>query len=217
MPVPYVDFIESENGQPCHKYMVDGLEVPGLSYILKSNGFINYDKIKDSVMEAARERGDAAHYATRLYDEDNPGTLAPIDAWEKQALDEPMDDWTRSRLTGWVKFRKDLDFHPIIIEKPMSHTINGMTYAFTPDRYGRCAAGAAVVEVKCTAQIMPSHRLQLALQAPAFQVEGVKLFKYVVQLLENDYKIHDCKDRMDDKIAMCALAATVWKWNEGIR
>jgi hypothetical protein len=212
-----VEFRDTENGEPCHKYYRDGKEIPGLSYILESNGFCRYGKVNKAVMEAARERGDAAHFATRLYDEDNPVTLVDIAEWEAKALNDPLDPFTRSRLVGWVKFRKDFEYRPLIIEKPMCWELNGMAYAFTPDRYGTCSMGNAVVEIKATAEIEPSHQIQTAAQSLAFRVEGVQLGRYVVQLLDSDYKIHKFEDRQDERIFSSALAVTWWRWNRGIK
>lgn len=222
-----VEFRDTENGEPCHKYFRDGKEIPGLSYILESNGFCRYGKVKQSIMEAARVRGDAAHYCTRIYDEDNPsnGNLlsevkhlnAVIDEWEARALNEVLDVWTRSRLVGWLKFRRDFDFSPLIIEQPMMWEINGMAYAMTPDRYGNSNMGRLVPELKATADIEPSVQIQTAAQIQPFKMEGDTIRRVVVQLLEDDYKIHEFTDRQDERIFASALAVTWWRWNKGIK
>ncbi len=218
MPPPEVQFVDKDReGNPCHKYICDGVEIPGLSYILDCCGFLRYGKVNKDIMEAARERGDAAHFATRLYDEDNPVDLVDIAQWEQSALDEPLDSWTRSRLQGWINFRSDFEFKPILIEKPMSHLLNGMLYGFTADRYGIGKLGNMVVEIKCTADIEPSHAIQTAAQAEAFKMEGVQLGRFVCQLDVNDYKPHEFKDRQDARIFAAILAATHWKWKAGIR
>lgn len=215
MPCPDVQFVDVEDGKPCHKYLLDGREIPGLSYILDSCGLCRYDKVRKDVMEAARERGDAAHFATRLYDEDCPNFLTDIEQWEGFSLQEPLDPWTRSRLVGWIKFRKDFDYHPILTEKAMSHCLNGMAYAFTLDSYGQGTPGAMLVEKKCTSGIEPSHAIQTAAQAIPFKESNVG--RYAVYLLENDYKIFECKDRQDERLFGCALALTSWRWQKGIK
>jgi len=215
--MPEVEFRDTENGEPCHKYYRDGKEIPGLSYILESNGFCRYGKVRKDVMEAARERGDAAHYATRLFDEDNPSGVGNIDQWQEQSLKDSLDPWTLSRLKGWVKFRIDFDFNPLIIEKPMCHEWSGMVYAMTPDRYGNSSMGRLVPEIKCTAEIEPSCQIQTAFQIQPFKMETDSIRRVVVQLLENDYKIHEFKDRQDERLAFNILGATSWKWAMGIR
>lgn len=216
--MPEVEFRDKdEKGEPCHKYYRDGKEIPGLSYILESNGFCRYGKVRKDVMEAARERGDAAHYATRLYDEDNRVALLDIPQWEAKALNEPLDPWTRSRLIGWVKFRRDFDFSPLIIEKPMMWELNGMAYAMTPDRYGNSNMGRLVPELKATAEIEPSVQIQTAAQIQPFKMEGDTIRRVVVQLLDGDYKIHEFSDRQDERIFASALAVTWWRWNRGIK
>ncbi len=216
--MPEVRFVDKDaDGQPCHKYYLGDREIPGLSYILESNGFCRYGKVNKQIMEAARERGDAAHYATRLYDEDNRVELLDVPQWEKKALNEPLDPWTRSRLVGWLKFRRDFDFNPLIIEQPMSWELNGMMYAMTPDRYGNSNMGRLVPELKATADIEPSVQIQTAAQIQPFKMEGDAIRRVVVQLLENDYKIHEFKDAQDARIFASALALTWWKWNRGIK
>lgn len=200
-----------------HTYWLDKTQIPGLSYIISSCGLCRYDRVKQSIMEAARERGDAAHFATRLYDEDNPKVLVDIGQWEESALSEPLDSWTRSRLTGWVKFRKDFSFMPMLIEKPMSHCMNGMAFGMTPDRYGIGSMGNMVIEIKATASIEPSHAIQTAAQALAFKTAESNVGRYVVQLLQDDYKPFEFKERNDERLFGCALALTHWKWNKGIK
>lgn len=202
-----------------HTYWLDKTQIPGLSYIMSSCGLSRYGAVKESILEAARERGDAAHYACRLYDEDNPNpkTMAEIGEWEESALAEPLDPWTRSRLQGWIKFRKDFKFNPVLCEKPMSHCFNGMAFGMTPDRFGDGTCGAMVIEIKATASIEPSHPIQTAAQALAFQTPESNVGRYVVQLLENDYKPFEFKDRQDQRLFGCALALTNWRWLHGIK
>lgn len=220
MPCPDVEFRDRDDkGEPCHSYFLDGKEIPGLSYILDSCGLCRYDKVRKDVMEAARERGDAAHFATRLFDEDNPNPakMISIPEWEEKSLSEPLDPWTRSRLQGWINFRKDFKFNPVLIEKPMSHCLNGMAFGMTPDRFGDGTCGAMVIEIKATASIEPSHAIQTAAQALAFKTHESNVGRYVVQLLENDYKPLEFKDRQDERLFGCALALTSWRWQKGIR
>jgi hypothetical protein len=216
MPCPEVDFRDKdEKGEPCHRYYLDGKEIPGLSYILDSCGLCRYDKVRKDVMEAARERGDAAHFATRLFDEDNPRDMLKIDIWEKEALAEPLDSWTRSRLVGWCKFRGDFNYQPILTEKAMSHCLHGMAYAFTLDSYGTGSLGNMLIEKKCTSGIEPSHAIQTAAQALPFKESNV--VRLAVYLLENDYKVIKCDDRQDERLFGCALALVHWRWGKGIR
>ena len=221
MPPPEVEFREQDaDGNPCHLYFVDGRQVPGLTYILEFNGFHRYNGVSKAVMEAARERGSAADEACTFFNQDFPviskfdGDLA---AWENSALSEPLDDWIRSRLNGWIKFRKDFKFDIMFIQKRMSHELNGMTFAFTLDCYGKIEGKTdAIVEVKATADSEPSHAIQTAAQSLPFKDDKGPQ-RWGIYLQENDYRPEHFKNREDERIFGAALALTWYKWGKGIR
>jgi hypothetical protein len=223
MPIPEVQFVSEQDGEPCHKYLLDGKEIPGLSYILEFSGFLRYGKVSKDVMEAARERGAAADEACNFFNQDFPaiknfsGDLRP---WEASALAEPLDDWTRSRLQGWIKFRQDFKFDVLFVQKRMAHEMNGMLYGFTLDCFGKMGGKMggkdAIVEVKATAESEPSHAIQTAAQSLPFKDEqGPE--RWGIYLRDNDYRPEQFKDRCDERIFGAILAATWWKWNRGIR
>lgn len=216
-PKPLMEIPDVEFREETHQYFFNGIEIPGISYILKTSGFIDYGKVSKSVLEDARERGDHAHYAARLYDEDNPTALRSIEVWEKQCLAEPLDPWVRARLKGWLKFRREWEFIPALIEKPLSCQMHGMMYGMTPDRCGVSKLGRSVFEIKATAKLEVSHGIQTAFQVQAFKKEGETTKRFAVQLLENDFKLHEFNDRQEERIAGCILAATHYKWLKGIK
>jgi len=205
MPCPEVEFRTVDaKGQPSHDYLVDGVWVPSVSYILKTNGFCDYAGVRKDVMENARQFGTAVDLACQLLDEDD---LDP----------EYNDPKVMPRLEGWSKFCREWEFKPLIVAKPMSHAMNGMIYGMTPDRYGTCKLGNVVIDIKNTAEIMPSHQIQLAGYIQPFKTEGNGVNRFVVQLVDGGYKLHEFKDRQDERIFGAALACTYWKLAKGIK
>ena len=213
MSPPEVVFVEED-----HRYYVDDKEVPGISYILSSNGFSRYGKVNQEVMEAARARGTAVDTVINFFNEDFPLIAkwhGDLYSWEADSLSEPMQDFTKARLSGWIRFRQEMKYDVYFVQKRMSHNYNGMLYAFTLDTYGKMGDREAVVEVKNTAECEPGHQLQTLAQSLPFK--EAKPLRYAVYARDEDYKPVEHKDRMDEKIFGCILAASWWKWERGIR
>ena len=205
MPCPEVEFrTQNEKGEAVHEYWLDGVKIPSVSYILASNGFIDYGKVRKSVMESARELGSAVHSATHYYDEDD------LDV-------DTVDPKVRPFLDEWMRFRSDWDFKPLLIERPMSCCFNGMNFGMTPDRYGTCKLGNVVVDIKTTFDVMPSHQIQLAAYQIPFETDGNNVHRFVVDLRSRPYKFHQFQDRNDKRIFGAALALTHWKLAKGIK
>jgi len=201
--MPEVTFKMEVNGKPAHAYFVDGREVPSVSYIIKP--CVNYNGIRKDVMENAREFGTAVDLACQYADEGD--------------LDEDtVSEKVRPRLNGWRKFVKEFDFKPLIISEPFAHNMHSMWYAGTPDRYGTCKIGNCVVDLKNTSEIEDHHALQL-IGYEDFYSDGGKIpvNRIIVQLLDNDYKIHECKDRSDRRMFANLLAVAHWKFARGHR
>jgi hypothetical protein len=199
-----VEFISQDtDGQPVHKYVSEGREIPSVSAIIRP--LVNYAGIKQEVLDNAREFGSDVHLACCLYDQDD---LDP----------DSLDDRVAKRLNGWIKFRQEFKFEPLIIETAIAHEINGMRFGMTPDRYGNCIEGACVIEIKNTAEVEHSHQVQLAGYHHFFSDGGKVLVKrIIVNLVDDGYKILECKDRQDIRIFESLLAVTHWKWNRGMK
>lgn len=161
-----VDFrSHNEAGEEIHEYRLDGMVIPSVSDILSGTGISDYDGVPKRYMENAKERGITVDSACQLYDEDNRVELGNVMLWQEDRLDSFLDPETLSYLLGWVKFRADYGFVPELIAKPMSHCIAGMNYGMTPDRVGRAekmGSKLLVIDIKATAEVMLSHKVQLA-------------------------------------------------------
>ena len=205
MPCPEVEFrAQNEKGEAVHEYWLDGVKIPSVSDILKGTGLIDYSGVRASVMENARQFGTAVDLACQLFDEND--------------LDPDYNDpKVMPRLEGWQKFCREWEFKPLLVAKPMSHVLNGMAYGMTPDRYGICKLGNVVIDIKNTAEVMASHAIQLAAYIQPFKIEGNGVNRFVVQLQDGGYKLHEFKDRQDERIFGAALALTHWKLAKGIK
>lgn len=104
--------------------------------------------------EEALQRGTAVHQACRFYDEDGPD-------FEKH-LSAPLDPTLRPRLEAWIRFRRELDFRPLVIEKPVF--VKQLGYAGTPDRYGCFGKTPVLVDIKTGR----AHRHDTPLQMIAY-------------------------------------------------
>lgn len=216
MQVPEVKFVSKDNeGKPVHQYYFNDLEIPSLTYILKSTGFSPYNGVSKEVMQDSAEFGDDVHLICQLYDEDNPdpSNLPSIEEWAL-TLDNVVEEQL-SYAAGWVKFRKHTQFRPILIEREMSCRLNDMLFGMRIDRVGESVLGPGVYELKTTAKIMPSHSVQTAAQAIPFEKDNPR--RFVIQLLPNDYREHEYKERSDKRDFSYALACTWARWNRGIR
>lgn len=190
MPIPHVEFDPEK-----HIYRLDGVIIPSVSEIIAP--LYDHSGIPAKHLENARERGLAVDIACQFDDEGD--------------LDEgSLDPETASYVEGWRKFRREWEFKPLLIQKPMSHAIHGMAYGMTPDRigHGKMAEGEIVVDIKCTAAVERPQRIQLAGYAAPF--DGPR---FVVQLFPKNYKLHDFAKtaKRDDGMFVCCLSMNYWK------
>lgn len=110
-----------------HRYILGGIQRPGVTTILKNAGLIDTTWFT----ERARWLGSAVHRACQL---DDLGTL------NESKLDPAL--W--GRLKAWRKFKLETGFVPQLIESPMiCETFGGM-----PDRIGPFRGGRMVVDLK---------------------------------------------------------------------
>lgn len=201
-----VQLITEHDGKPCHEYWQGKVRIPSVSEIIRP--CVNFDGIRQSVIDNARDFGLDVDAACQYYDEDD--------------LDEStLEERVRLRLNGWIKFRQEFDFKPLVIAKSVAHTMNGMPYGMTADRYGTGNFGDianAVIDIKNTAEIEPHHGLQLAAYEDFYSDSGkIACGRYIVQLKDNDYKIVPFKERQDKRIFSGLLAVAHWKMQKGIK
>lgn len=198
-----VQLITERNGKACHEYWQGRVRIPSVSEIIRP--CVNFDGIRQSVIDNARDFGLDVDAACQYYDEED--------------LDiSSLEERVRLRLNGWIKFRIQFDFKPEVIAESTSHVMNGMPYGMTADRFGIGKMGIAVVDIKNTAEIEPHHGLQLAGYEDKYSDSGKRpCGRFIVQLFDNDFKIVEFKDRQDKRIFGGLLAVAHWKLQKGIK
>lgn len=186
-----------------HLYTLNGCRIPSVSEIIRP--CTSYGGISAAVMENAREFGTHVDLACQYYDEGD--------------LDEDtLDTRVRERLNGWVKFKKEFEFVAEVIAQPTYNVMNGMPYGMTIDRFGHGVIGNMVVDIKNTAEIEAHHALQLAGYGDKYEKGGTVLCRrFIVQLIPNDFKIVEFKDRQDKRIFGALLAVAHWNIQKGIK
>lgn len=219
-----IQFLEKDpNGKPIHEYKVAGIKTPSVTYVLDKRGFCNYQDCPEDYMEAARERGQIGHEVTHWFDEAFVGTLQDdfdyVHDFECICLDEPLHPWSREILAQWIQFRKDFEFSPTIIEKPMAWKINGMMVCGTPDRFGMSKLGPMVIDLKFTAKIEASCKYQLAAYAanPELHARGKRPLRYVAHFKDGKCIPVPFTRAKDEQIFSAALAITHDLWNNGAK
>lgn len=101
-----------------HRYLLNGVPLPGVTTILKAAGLIEDIWFTDE----ARTRGQAVHLATRYIDEDD-------------SLDwDTVKPEYAPRVRAYVDFKARMGFEPTLIEEPLASVRYG--FAGTLDRAG---------------------------------------------------------------------------------
>lgn len=210
----------NEAGEEIHEYRLDGRVIPSVSEILSGTGISSYEGVPERHLKNAKERGITVDAACQLYDEDNPVKLGNVMLWQEDRLDSFLDPETLSYLMGWIKFRTDYGFKPHLIARPMSHTIAGMAYGMTPDRVGVSEAMGSkllVVDIKATAEVMLSHKVQLAGYKQPFKpvTSGEQPECHIVQLKPGAYHLPGpFNDLKYERAFIQALSLTHFKRQE---
>ena len=128
-----------------HVYTLDGVRLPSVTEIIRP--LVDYEGVKPDVLEFARVRGTAGHLTCALYDQND--------------LDmDTLDPQLHGYLAAWVAFTDH--FHPRwgTIETPIYSKTYGV--AGCPDRTGQIDFKSTIVEIKLTAELMPSTGVQLS-------------------------------------------------------
>jgi hypothetical protein len=128
-----------------HEYSYAGKKVPGVTSILAP--LVDYSMIPREVMERAQLLGQAVHKATELHDQDE---------LDMDSLDPQLVPY----LDAWIKFREEVDFHPVGVEGQIFHPT--YRYAGTYDRLGEVRGEMAILDIKKMMTLGPVIGLQLA-------------------------------------------------------
>lgn len=203
-----------------HRYFRDGIEIPGVTRCLDHAGVADYSMIRKDILERSSEIGKLTHVACHYHDD---GGLD----WDS------VPEFIKPRVHAWVKFVDTECFKPFPdrIEYQTLGIVNGMPYGMRIDRAGLMRGRPAIVEIKCTAEIMSQHGIQLAGYSMGLPMPGeldsektaaivrfLRWERYVVQLrADGTFRLKRFNDRNDANIFTAALAITTWKLNEGVR
>lgn len=196
-----------------HRYVDDnGIDRPSVTQIMDSCGMIDYDNVPGDTMEHKRQIGDAVHYATRLYDQDDldPFSVHPEAAPYVQCYMNLVEE------VGIV-------CDPEWTEKGFIHTVHGMTYAGTIDRVCRFTKShikyRIVLEIKNTYAEEASWKYQTAGYELAIPKEpGEYIARVACQLRPGKKaKLFPYENPRDKDGFLLCLSLVNLKINEGLK
>ena len=178
-----------------HKYFLGSIELPGITWVLKDNGFLtehSYDP--DSL-----RRGKLVHLLCQYLDEND------LD-WG-QVPDELM-----GYVIAWERFIKQTGFRPLAIEKPRYHPL--FMFAGTPDRDGIFPDGTkALIEIK-TGKVTAAAALQMAAQELLI---GEPRRRMAIELSPNGlWKPSAFHNHQDKNMFLSALSISNWRIKHGL-
>lgn len=139
------------------KYFVDGIRVPSVTEILQVCGFADFAGVSAEILEAAAQRGRAAHAVTADWD---TGLLQTIDELpEKYTAVAPY-------LHAYDQFRQDTKLAPVRVEEAFVCT--QFRFAGTVDRLFACPADPSwwILDLK-TGQAQADY---VALQLAGYEI-----------------------------------------------
>jgi len=90
-----------------HTYVLDGVEVPSVTGVLKRAGLIDFSSIPNGILETARARGTVVHKAIHFFNEND------LDV-DRFAHDFPE---CIGYLDAWISFTRSRDFVPVLNER----------------------------------------------------------------------------------------------------
>jgi hypothetical protein len=187
-----------------HTYAEAGIKRLSVTQVLKVCGLIDYSRIPQSILEAARVRGQEVHEITA--ERDRSGSM-PWD-W--------ASDTSMARLEAYEWFLRDRGgrIQWIDIEKSAISTVADMRVAGTPDRTAWIDGCKWLIDLKCSETVQASWDLQLALYElmhTGFTTLGF-LRRAVLQLLPSGkYKLTERANPADGPAAIGALALATWR------
>lgn len=176
-----------------HLYRLDGRVVPGVTKVLRDEGFIDAAWFT----EYSRDRGTKAHRA--------------IELWDSEDLNEArLDPVLRPYLAAWKRFKLEAGVSIEASEVRLASDTYG--FAGTIDKVASIGSTKAILDIK-TGPVSSWVGLQLA--AYHILVNEPARRRYAVQLNnDSSYRLHEFKDRSDRPVFLAALAIHNWKRRE---
>lgn len=176
-----------------HTYTLGGKVLPSVTQVLSI--LDQYEGVPAVVLERAREFGQHVHLAVELD--------------IRRQLDEAaLDPALRPYLAAWRKFHAECGFKVHRSEWQLMDRKLG--YAGTLDLYGELNKRSAVIDIK--SGIVPmTVGPQTAAYANALKAPEIRRpFRYCLQLMPDDYRLHKLTDPADWSVFVSCL--NVWKW-----
>lgn len=179
-----------------HEYRINGVVVPSVTQITRS--LTDYSRVPPAVLDRKRDLGVALHKAVEIYLKGEFETAALPDSFLPYF----------GAFTHWLdkeKFEPDQSELRVYSESAM--------YAGTLDLTGKTAKGRrAIVDFKCTAQLMPAAKIQTAGYAQACAEMGDTMAeRYVLQLKpDGTYRFELYKDKADFTVFNSLLQSCHW-------
>jgi hypothetical protein len=188
-----------------HRYTIAGREIPACSHVLSDGGLVNFQFVREDVLERKSELGREAHKACHLYNQGKKFTC---------------DDQIRGYFHSWTEWCERMQFRAELSEYQMIGKVNEMEYGMQIDCMGQIRAEETIVELKIGA-VLPHHGLQLAgyaaglyhatLKTPLGRFRQRK--RMVVRLQEDGTlaKIHRFESMSDFDVFAAALFVSHWR------
>lgn len=191
--------INIEFDEQLHEYKIDGVKVPSVTQVLSDCNLINFDNVKQEVLDYACMRGVAVHKATEYFDKD--------------MLDmNSVDDEVMPYLEAWIKFKEHFKVEMLEIEKVVGS--KKYRYAGTFDRVAKINGSLCIVDIK-TGGKQDAHAIQTAGYTLAYyEMTGQKIKERMCVYLTNKgtYKLGEHKDqRLEESLFLSALGLYNYK------
>jgi hypothetical protein len=162
------------------KYVIDGKRVLSVTRVLSLADLVDYSAINESVLEAARVRGNDVH-----------AWLHGVDTGVLEGL-QP-DPRIRGYVEGYFRFRDDKRFEVTQVEQVVLNPT--YMYAGTLDRTGVMDGSKYLLDLKCVATVQKESALQTAGYGACLEEPHKRA---VLQLMPNGkYRFHPYNDRND--------------------
>lgn len=188
MPTPTLQF-----DADCHRYSLDGVELPSVTTVLKDVGII--DTSKPWYTDHQRDRGKAIHAACEYIDSPDLGGL------DWGSLDERITGYVRA----WQTFLVESGAKVLNVEQQLHSPAYG--FAGTVDRVLHWQGQRTVVDIK-TGQPGAWHSLQTA----AYQIlDGYATARACVHLRDDGkfrVHVHPIRDAATDRARFLAALST---------
>lgn len=154
-----------------HTYRLDGQTLISVTQVLKPISELEYEEIREDVLENASKRGTAIHFALELYNEFGV---------------EEIDEEYRGYLEAYKSFLRTYHYQPIHNERQV---VSELGYAGTVDCVAKVNGIITVVDYKTTSKLNPRKvGLQLAAYRQALKEEGIDTELGAVLQLKKDGK-----------------------------